>query len=118
MINSTAFGVALTYTYGDYDIENYCGYNTRINKEFTLEFICNRRVTDFTESLNNAIIIEEYGETGEGEACIVTIRLETVLGCPDECPRDNDGNLCSDQGSCGYDTRDNLAKCFCFAGKQ
>ena len=94
--------------YGDYD-EFFCDMNRNIK----FEFVCNRAYGNddgnYTNMLMDAKVFEEEG-------CATVIRFESINGCPTECPRDDDGDICSGQGSCGYDQRESTAKCFCYSG--
>ena len=104
-------------SYGDYE-EEFCegGFLNlpESNRNLRIEFICNSDMNNFTGSLSNAVITEL--ESFNDEACNAVIRLETSFGCPIECVRDNNGNICNNQGSCGYHQRLNISKCFCYAG--
>ena len=115
--NTSAFGVAMVLHYGDYE-EEWCegGFLDlpESNRNLEVHFVCNSDINNFTESLDNAIITELEGDLEE--ACNAVIRLETSYGCPAECGINSDGILCNGQGSCGYDERQPIAKCFCYAG--
>lgn len=52
----------------------------------------------------------------EYEACVYTISMPSVYGCPLECPVAN-RHLCGGNGHCSYDTDKLSARCFCNKGK-
>ena len=50
------------------------------------------------------------------DGCSTRIRFQLIDGCPTECARDSNGDICGGHGSCGYDAGESTAKCFCNAG--
>lgn len=97
-----AFGIYLEYKGGNTctdsisdkqectDVGNYgktyCARNLRIN------VICNNRITE----------IPTVEEVIEKRGCEYSITLNSIFGCPTECPLD-DEMVCGNKGICAYD---------------
>ena len=99
----------MTLNYGDYD-----GVDCDANKNIQFEFVCNGAYSNddgnYTDMLMDASVTSDF------YGCTTIIRFESINGCPTECPRDTNGDICSGQGSCGYDAKEVTAKCYCNAG--
>mmetsp|Transcript_8482 Transcript_8482/g.16687 ORF Transcript_8482/g.16687 Transcript_8482/m.16687 type:complete len:312 (-) Transcript_8482:245-1180(-) len=90
-------GIKLTYLNGD-----YCPYHQK-NRSLTVEVVCENRKT----------IPPAYVEERGG--CHYYITLPHQAGCPSTCEI-SDGQVCGDNGFCGFDTDTHTAKCFCDDG--
>eukprot|EP01084_Bolivina_argentea_P070504 128188_1 len=101
--NDPSFGFILHYHYGD-----HCKGNQK-NREAKIAFICDANINTIPKT---GISITEP------ETCLYEIEIKSIYGCPLECGRDINDNLCSNNGVCGYDYDINTARCYCFAGFQ
>ena len=67
---------------------DYCRRSTKLN------FVCNNHITEVSEHL----------DVQEGTGCAYEVTMNSVHGCPLECPRGGpDGFVCSNNGVCSYD---------------
>ena len=98
-----AMGLELTYTGGNTcantgaDVSK-CNYKDDDGKSWCqrgvrLRIACNDEVTT----------VPSVDSVDESADCMYTIRLNSVYGCPVECPRNDDGVVCNAKGLCYYD---------------
>ena len=74
----------------DYEVNgmDYCRRSTKLN------FVCNNHITEVSEHL----------DVQEGTGCAYEVTMNSVHGCPLECPRGGpDGFVCANNGVCSYD---------------
>uniref|UniRef100_A0A6V3M268 Autophagy-related protein 27 n=2 Tax=Lotharella globosa TaxID=91324 RepID=A0A6V3M268_9EUKA len=95
--NEPGKGIQLTYFNGD-----FCPYHQK-NRSLTVEIVCENRKTV------PPAFVEERGE------CHYFITLPHQAGCPSTCEI-SAGQVCGDNGFCGFDTDTHTAKCFCDDG--
>ena len=65
----------------------YCARSLRVN------VVCNNRISD----------IPPVEEVSEKRGCEYSVTLNSIYGCPVECPRNEDELVCSNRGVCAYD---------------
>ena len=57
-----------------------------------INFVCNNHITEVSAAL----------DVKEGTGCAYEVTMNSVYGCPLECPR-VDGMVCANKGICAYD---------------
>lgn len=90
----------------------YLGYeNLRCHggvvRSLTVDVICADRQGTSTYVVETA---------NEPEVCQYHATMESVWGCPRECPLDAELRLCSAHGHCAFDPVRNKPRCFCNRG--
>jgi len=93
-------GVRLTYTHGQ-----HCSSHGE-RRKLKLNFKCMR------------VGIEkiEKNVMDESSHCTYEINIESEYACPTQCGFGGGHAICNNHGVCGYDTDNNVAKCFCNEG--
>lgn len=93
----------------DYEVNgmDYCRRSTKIS------FVCNNHIAEVSENL----------DVKEGTGCAYEVTMNSVYGCPLECPRGGEeGYVCSNRGICAYDGLEDgltvdgeagVARCLC-----
>jgi hypothetical protein len=98
--DNPSMGIQLTYVGGE-----HC-HRADTDRSLTLQFVC-ADVLGFATQTDERVV-EEY--------CNYELQVETVFGCPTQCPIGNDRRLCSGHGFCGMDTDAKAPRCFCNDG--
>lgn len=108
-----AEGVKLSYTGG-----SRCAHDRANNavpagqgapRETTINFHCTR------DRLPNPTNVLERDAEGRSSHCEYVIEVDTMFGCPKECPISG-RDLCAGHGVCDWDKTNGAAKCFCDSG--
>eukprot|EP01084_Bolivina_argentea_P127391 225309_1 len=100
-----SFGIILQYTQGD-----WCSAGNKY-RSISMHLMCDNTTTNI-ETTKNA-----YFEDQNSGQCTAKISpIHTSYACPIACHSNQNGELCSNHGECGYDHNIGTAKCFCFHG--
>ena len=54
-----------------------------------------------------------HSKVYEYTPCSYTLSVQSLYGCPQECPEIN-GQLCSGHGLCSFDATNNKSRCYCY----
>ena len=104
-VQDPSLGIILTYSGGS--DSNGCLTPFSIPRSTEIYLMCDSNVTD----IESTEIAYEY------DKCKYKIApIHTPYACPLSCHSNLYGQLCNNNGQCGYDWNLGTAKCFCFHG--
>ena len=72
------------------------------------EFMIYESNNTFFWNTKNNYFFEKVGDYG------MNFIIYSIFGCPLQCPRDKQNNLCSNNGICDWDTNIYQYRCFCY----
>ena len=100
-----SFGIILHYSNGS--TANGCDTDPR---SMDIHLICDANVTDI-QTTDTA-----YSVPYDSPCQFRIEPIHTPFACPLSCHSNSNGELCNNNGECGYDWSLKRAKCFCFHG--
>jgi hypothetical protein len=93
-------GISMTYKGGD-----QCG-NSNKDRSLKISMLCSTE--EGMSEFDSERVIEDH--------CEYSMTVNTLFGCPLECPVGANRQLCTGHGFCGMDDDHNKPQCFCYSG--